>query len=179
MANIIIEGLKAEIDNGLSSIIGYNFLKTVFSSHQAIQKKRAEEFLEFIKINEQHFVVELIHNECFISGLALTLKQVIEQYSEIKRQHIYNIFLGFTKEKDKETFELEKMYFALNLLSLEDLSLLSKIEQNVFVSADEENQYTSLNAIGMFNNPPVLGGNKYSLNYFGRKFKQFVFQLTA
>jgi|LakMenEpi03Aug12_release.lakeMendotaPanAssembly.Ray.scaffolds.fasta_scaffold247111_2 hypothetical protein len=125
MANVIINGIQAEIDNGLSNIVGYNFLKTVFSNHQTIQKKRAEEFLEFIKENEQKFTVELINNECFVSGLALTLREIIQQYSEIKRVKIYSIFLGFVESEDKENFELEKMYHTLNLMSLEDLHILN------------------------------------------------------
>jgi len=179
MSNIIFEGLKVEIDNGLPNIIpGYNFFKTVFSNHQIIQKNRAKEFLEFIKTNEQYFVVELIHNECFISGLALTLKQVIEQYSEIKRQHIYNIFLGFTKAEDKEKFELEKLYFTLNLISLEDLETLKVLDLNTHVTVltGQQNKYTSLNSLGIFDTSPVWGGNRYQLNNFGQKFKEFAFQ---
>jgi hypothetical protein len=37
--NLIIDGIKTEIDNGLSNIIGYNFFKTVFSNYQLNQKK--------------------------------------------------------------------------------------------------------------------------------------------
>jgi hypothetical protein len=129
MANVIINGIQAEIDNGLSNIVGYNFFKTVFSNHQTIQKKRAEEFLKFIKENEQKFTVELINNECFVSGLALTLREIIKQYSEIKRVRIYSIFLGFVESEDKENFELEKMYHTLNLMSLEDLESLKNFKE--------------------------------------------------
>ena len=38
MGNLITEGVKSEIDNGLSNVVGYNFLKTVFANHKFIQK---------------------------------------------------------------------------------------------------------------------------------------------
>lgn len=146
MSNLIIRGIEAEIDNGLSNIIGYNFLKSVFSNHQIIQKKRAEEFLKFIKENEQKFTVELINNECFVSGLALTLREIIQQYAEIKRVKIYSIFLSFAESEDKESFELEKMYHTLNLMSLEDLGTLNnyyglavfRLKQNEIVQETED-----------------------------------------
>jgi len=157
MSNIIIEGVKAEIDNGLNNIIGYNLFKTVFSKHQIIQKKRAEEFLEFMKTNEQYFVMELIHNECFVSGLALTLKQVIEQYSEIKRQYIYNIFLGFTKNENKEDFELEKIYFTLNLMSLRDLETFKIFKEIEITDNIEEGKHYKEYDISEISNLISLG----------------------
>lgn len=182
MSNLIIEGVKSEIENGLSNIIGYNFLQTVFSNHQAIQKKRAEEFLEFMKKHEQKFTVELINNECFVSGLSLTLKEVIKQYSDLKRAKIYSIFLGFTDSKDKEDFELEKMCNILNLLSFDDLEVLKKIEEEIFISYEDQEKpdFTSslfyLNSLGFFRSPTVWGGNKFILTDFGLKFQNYIFQ---
>jgi hypothetical protein len=177
-SNLIIEGLKSEIDNGLSNIIGYNFLKNVFSNHQLIQKKRAEEFLSFVEENQQYFISTLINNECFVSGLALTLKTSIEQYSKIKRLKIYNIFLGFTKEEDKESFELEKMYFTLNLMSLGDLEIFQNFEEinEVFVPYGRENdKYSSLLAIGLIMNSSVRFDTiPYQTTSFGKKFKKYL-----
>ena len=37
-------------------------------------------------------------------------------------------FLGFTEDKDKEVFELEKMYHVLNMLDVDDLLVLRDID---------------------------------------------------
>lgn len=171
--NLIIEGLKAEIDNGLSNTIGYNFFKTVFANNQQIKKDRAKEFLEFMTENQQYFVSELINNECFVSGLSLTLQTVIEQYSEFKRLKIYNIFLGFATSKDKENFELEKMYHTLNLLSLEDLKELQKYDEK---TTPILKNITSLISTGILYDPNLWGNSNFYYTSFGKKFKQYVFQ---
>jgi hypothetical protein len=153
--NIIIAGVKALIDNGLSNIPGYNFLKIVFTHNQDIQRKRAEEFLNFLKENEQ--------------------------YSEIKRQHICNIFLGFTKIEDKESFELEKMYHVLNLLSIEDLKILQTISNEISTNLQTEERLMSsvysLNSVGLFSTVSGFDGAMgFNLTSFGKKFKEYVFQ---
>jgi len=167
MSNLIIEGVKSEIDNGLSNIFGYNFLKTVFSNHQTIQKKRAEEFLEFMKKNEQKFTVDLIKNECFVSGLALTLREVIKEYSNIKRAKIYSIFLGFTDLEDKESFELEKMYNTLNLISVDDLEVLQAFSSKKFKEGDSH--FSQKNSVERYSGLISLGIIKSTVEFKEKK----------
>ena len=197
MSNLIIEGIKAEVDNNFSNIIGYNFLKTISSNNQQNQKKRALEFIKFLEKNEQYFAAKLINNECFVSGLALTFSTLIKEYSQIKRLQIYNIFLGFAKvnNKQKEYFQLEKMYHTLNLCSLEDIKTLEKLKPKTYFQSEKYLPYSrieerkenpehifdylfvSLSSLGIIYIQEVFtDASSVILTPFGQKFKEYLFQ---
>ena len=183
--NLIIKGVQDQIDNYLELVPSYVFFRSVSKSIQDTKKKRAEELIEIMKENEQHFIIELINNECFISGLALIFRQVIEQYSEYKRSRIYSIFLEFTDSEDKESFELEKMYNTLNLLSINDLEVLKTCNDSefieTFVPAKSLNKrklesLVSLSSAGLFYSKTQQDeGLHFIMTEFGKKFRQYVF----
>lgn len=186
----------SETSGLISEIIGISFIQKLVkilyeeSNFYNYKEERFLEFIEYIKTNEQVFTIELIKNECFISGLSLTVNNVIEQYSKQKRFKIYRIFKEFVIEQNKEEFELEKMYFMLNLLSLNDLEFLDKIDEyereheKITTSPEMQiekpeviNSITSLQSLGiLFSIPALNGTNIYQITNFGQKFRNYVFK---
>jgi hypothetical protein len=86
----------------------------------AIFLDRKNEFISFLNYNYELLQEdEILKNEHFVSGLGILYQEVIKQRFEWKRQRMYGIFLGFINESDKEFFELERMFYTLNLMDQE------------------------------------------------------------
>jgi hypothetical protein len=107
--------------------------------------------------------------------------------------------LGFTKELDKESFELEKIYHTLNLMSLEDLETFKKVVERLkengqgnFTNASEiyllstqgipnpdyidPVKLMQLQSLGLVFVPGIWEtiNHAVSLTYFGQKFKKYL-----
>ena len=185
----LVEIITSESLNLILENTGFNPLQKLIEGcckeSNFYKKARLLEFLEFIRLNEQIFTIKLIKNECFISGLSLTLNNIVEQFSKQKRFKIYKIFKEFTIEENKEELELEKMYFMLNLLSLNDLKILENINEleKIITSPEMQtekpeivNSITSLQSLGiLFSIPAMDGANHYQITAFGQKFHNHIF----
>lgn len=163
----IIQGLRNESDNWLSNTPGYTLVKTLLTSEAEVRRKRVEELVAIIEENKQKFTVNLINNECFISGLTLTLQEIVQQYSDLKRTKIYSIFLGFTDSEDKENFELEKMYNTLNLASLNDLEILQTFSSRKF--KEKDSHFSQKNSVERYSGLIALGLIKSTTEFKERK----------
>ena len=130
--NFFIKEVKAETKDNLSSILCYNFIKSLASNHNLITKKAEE-------------------------------------------------FLGFTTDKNRESFELQKMYHILNMLSAEDLKVLKDLlpsgKKAIVAGSDSFsiNTFVSLNSAGLLLLESGLDGALgYTLTNFGKKFRSFI-----
>lgn len=91
---------------------------------QSILKDRKQEFLKFISENIDLLDNPEVYNDKdFISGLVTLYEFTMRQRFEQKRFRAFGIFLGFVNSNDKITFELERMYATLNLMTIKDIKL--------------------------------------------------------
>jgi hypothetical protein len=131
ISNIInSDAYKVLIKPGLNICTGgyYDMVDQLINS---VFKNRKMEFIKFLEDNSKLFQdEEIIGNNNFISGLAILYNEIIKQRFEWKRLRMYGIFLGFTSEKDKEFFELERMFYTLNLMSEESYKLCLEISKS-------------------------------------------------
>lgn len=84
----------------------------------ATRKERATELIVFV---EQYCTVEQFNDPDFVDGIAITFEAFIRERNAEKRRMIQNIFLGFASAKDKESFELERLYETSKLISVSQL----------------------------------------------------------
>jgi hypothetical protein len=98
----------------------------------SLQQEKINEFVQFIRDNPEAFTKKILATKEFQEGFLITFEQYLKQRGEKKRKIIQRIFLGFTITKDKENFELERMYTALNSLSLEGIQYLKFIKEEIF-----------------------------------------------
>jgi hypothetical protein len=114
------------------------FANVIFSN-------RKNEFIKFLDDNYDLFQdKEILKNEHFISGLLILYQEIIKQRFEWKRQRMYGIFLGFANEKDKENFELERIYNTLNLMSQNEFSACFEISKCVDLQSVMTGQFIHL-----------------------------------
>ncbi len=175
--------IKTIVESVLSpQDIPKNIFLNVLENFPNIKRKKQEEFKIFFEENEDIITLELCKSECFISRVVFLYETILREYSNIKRQHIYNIFLGFATSEDIEKFELEKMCHILGLMSIEDLDILRDIKKDIFMYYEEQNSNPqkssclfSLQSVGIFKTPTVYDGNRFILTSFGQEFKKYAF----
>lgn len=125
----IIDNLVASYDNAKND--GYPALATVWGlakgAYEAgiqLRRDRAIEFIEIIRDNPSIFTRKILETEEFQDGFVYTLQKYLSERTEEKRKIIKSIFLGFTKETDKDKFKLERMLYTVEQLSIEDIEVL-------------------------------------------------------
>ena len=91
----------------------------------------AIEFLENVKNNINEIGDEILQSKDFKQGLLISLEQIARLRQKKKRMIAQRIFLGFMSSKDRDNFDLEKMYQTLNLLSFDALKLLCFIKSKI------------------------------------------------
>lgn len=100
-----------------------------FGSLFDLQQERINIFIEYIKKNKETFTKEVVENLDFKDGFVITFQEYIKQRNENKRKIMQEIFLGFTKFKNKPNFQLERMYDILNKLSDYHIYLIKRLEK--------------------------------------------------
>jgi len=94
-----------------------------------IKQEEINNFVSFIRENNEIFTREILKTKDFRDGFVITFEEYLKQRNENKRKIIQNIFLGFTKNNVKECFELERMYDLLNKISEYQMSLINKVKK--------------------------------------------------
>jgi len=94
-------------------------------------------FIKFIKDNPEAFTATIVKTNEFKKGFVVTFGEYLKSRSRKKREIIQRIFLGFTTEKDKEDFQLEKLYSTLANISLEAIKYLKFIEIEIIPTTKE------------------------------------------
>jgi hypothetical protein len=158
--------------NSVGANLFMNSISMFITNYPKNLENRKKEFIEILEANKEKLTEEIFKSECFVSRLALTFDKVLREYSDIKRQHIYNIFLGFCTSEDIEKFELEKMYHTLDLMSIEDLEHLTYFKHDKFLKGDISDSISSLTSLGIVKQLNLELGH-YTLTEFGEKFKKY------
>lgn len=134
------------------------FLLSVFQ----FQQERINSFVEYLEENKKEFPTETIKTNDFQQAFVITLENYLKIRQEEKLKIIKNIFLGYTKEVNKEKFELERFYTIVSQISIEGLEFLHFIEQNIFKDGENKKEL-SRGLIGFFSNKE--NQSKYSINF--------------
>jgi len=128
---IVKDSAMVVADSIVSSIPGlnipWNLSKSLYGAGMELRQKRALEWVEMARDNPSVFAEEILRNEQFQDGFVFAFERYIRERSEEKRKIMEKAFLGFAENKDKEKFELEKIYHILSILNVDDLLVLKDI----------------------------------------------------
>jgi len=94
-----------------------------------IKQEEINDFVSFIRENNEIFTREILKTKGFRDGFVITFEEYLKQRNKNKRKIIQNIFLGFAKNSAKECFELERMYDLLNKISEYQMNLMNKVKK--------------------------------------------------
>lgn len=89
-----------------------------------LRKPRAVEWVEMIRDNQSVFTQAVLSDERFQDGFVVALEKYLVERNEEKRRIARNIFLGFAKASDKESFPLERFSHTLSQLNEIDIVVL-------------------------------------------------------
>jgi hypothetical protein len=127
-----------------------------------VAEARGERAVELLTFIEQNCTVVQFNDPSFVDGVGLTFEAYIRERNKQKRQTVKQIFLGFADAKDKERFQLERLYETTKLISNEQLVALNlfKDSNGLEVSSDDRGKtfehdlaegIRSLSSLGLVN----------------------------
>lgn len=121
-ALVLADAVAAVI--GPSVTVAWALSKALFGAGMKLREDRALEFIEFIRINPNIFINEILATTEFQDGFVFTFERFLRERSEKKRFFMKNVFLGFTKSPYKSSFTLEKYLNILEQLYADDIEVL-------------------------------------------------------
>ena len=181
-----IKSLLAEIP-GLR--LAWRLSEALFGAGIKLRQKKALEWIEMVRDNPSIFTKQILKDEQFQNGFVFALEKYIRERDEKKRRIMKKIFSGFTREKDKKKFELEKAYQVLGILNINDLLVLKEIDKEEManesgffqlrsIAHKTENIYNLINAGILIPDHSARLGSIVSpyikVTDFGRLFIKFV-----
>lgn len=95
-----------------------------------LRQQRVLEWVEMVRDNPSYFAESIVSDPVFQDGFVIALEKYLVERNEEKREICRNIFLGFTKADDMETFPLEKFMHTLSQLSEGDIKTLKDVNIN-------------------------------------------------
>jgi len=136
------------VANGIVSLVPglsvpWGLSKALFNSGMQLRQSRALEWVEMVQKSPEIFGKELLESKEFQDGFVYSLKEYLIERNEEKRKIFRNIFKGFSKAEDKESFPLEKFYHTLSQLSKQDIQTLKDVnnpsdDKNYQIYGNEE-----------------------------------------
>lgn len=96
---------------------------------------RGKEYLEFFINNTE---AALLKNQKIIDALIIGLENYIKERSQIKRDIIQRIYIGFKSNADKERFQMERLYGALSRISLDAVEYIFFLRKEIIPSMQTE-----------------------------------------
>ncbi len=123
------DSIVAAIDNSMyggAPVFGiaWGLSKGLYGAGIQIRQDRAIEFVEMIRDNPKIFTRDILSSEEFQDGFVHTFQKYLSERIKEKRKIIKNIFLGFSKEENKDSFKLERYLNTLEQLSIEDIEVI-------------------------------------------------------
>ncbi len=120
---VTADAIAAAIHPGVA--LAWSLGKALFGAGMKLREDRALEFIKSIQDRPDIFAGEVLNTEEFQDGFVYAFEKYLAERSEKKRKIARDIFCGFTKSEDKQSFELEKFNFILSQLSESNLHILS------------------------------------------------------
>lgn len=124
--------IKDSVDAVVSSIPGLNVAwelsKALYGAGLKLRQQRAFEWVEMVRDNPSAFTEIVLKSDNFQDGFVYALECYIREKNENKRKYMRSIFLGFTQSEIQDSFEIERMYHVLSILSVDDLMVLKDVD---------------------------------------------------
>ena len=128
--------------------VAWGLSKAYFGRSLKLRHKRALEFVEMIRDRPEIFTETLLHSELFQDGFVDSLETYIREKNEEKRRLIKNIFLNFSISGNQENFFLQKYYFTISQLEIDDIKVLRDISVDKIKEFKEGNKNTLYQVYG-------------------------------
>lgn len=116
--------------------VAWELVKSMYSKNNknnAIYNNFVE-FLHFININKDKLIDSFYSDLNLQIGLVLLYEQIIRTRAKWKRDRLFGGYLGFLESKDRDNFQLERIYHTISLVNHDDYNLLVKVINNGFNS---------------------------------------------
>lgn len=134
--------------------IAWGLSKALYGAGLKLREQRALEWVEMVRDNPSAFTETIMQDAKFQDGFVYALERYIREKNDNKRKVMRSVFLGFALFPNQDTFELERMYHVLSILSMEDMAVLKDVDftrtdfhQVYEQTADKnENVYNLVNA---------------------------------
>jgi len=120
--------VAAKPEWAISWMVAKGFFGVLFD----YQQEKINWFVEYLNKNKGVFVNDILKTDEFQEGFVITFENYIKQRGEKRRKIIEQIFLDFTREVDKDSFELERLYRTTELISLDLIKFLGFINSKVW-----------------------------------------------
>lgn len=148
--------IDAIVDNIPLLNIAWGLFKSLYGAGLKFRQQRALEWVEMVRDNPHIFTEHILKDEKFQDGFVYALEKYIPERVEKKREYLRLVFLGFAQESDKNNFELERIYHAISILNLDDISFLRKVNAELTDDFHTYYEKTSINNEKMYN---LISGN--------------------
>ncbi len=141
--------------------VAWELSKALYGAGLKLREQRALEWVEMVRDNPTTFSEEILQSENFQDAFVYSFEKYITERSEIKRQIIKQIFLGYAQSQDLEQFEIERMISLLSLVSQKGLELLRILNQvsTTKIQGNKLSDYLTTYLVNDSNNNP----GKYNL----------------
>lgn len=103
----------------------------LFGYYLFYQQEKINRFATWIKDHPDEFVDSMVEQPAFQEGFFPTLDAYLRVRSEDKRKLVQQVFLGFAQNEDKVTFELERLFSAIETISLNGLIYLRFLNETI------------------------------------------------
>lgn len=125
----VMDGIVSTVDNSLNQgvpllAIAWGLSKGMYGASIQLRQARAVEFVEMIRDNPGIFTKELLKTEEFQDGFVYAFQKYLSERVAQKRKTIKEVFCGFSKDEDKESFRLERLLLTIEQISLEDIEVV-------------------------------------------------------
>ncbi|OGC91824.1 hypothetical protein A2876_04660 [Candidatus Amesbacteria bacterium RIFCSPHIGHO2_01_FULL_48_32b] len=111
---------------------------SLYGIYMELRPNETKEVVEFIKNHPNDFRREIVESEEFKKGFLLFADQYLKQRLETKKHVLREIFLGFTKDDDKQKFELERLNDCLMRITVQSLEYLLFLKGVVMPQIEKE-----------------------------------------
>ncbi|MEJ0053286.1 MAG: hypothetical protein WDN10_00965 [bacterium] len=108
--------------------IAWGLSKALYGAGLKLREQRALEWIEMVRDNPSAFTETIMQDAKFQDGFVYALERYIREKNDNKRKAMRSVFLGFALSPNQDTFELERMYHVLGILSAEDMIVLKDVD---------------------------------------------------
>lgn len=135
LADSTVNSFDIKLQNETGTLIApfsvcWNLTKALIGNALELRHKKAEEWVKIIEDNPDVFNEKILLDEKFQDAFTYSIEKYLIERNEEKRIIFKNIFLGFTKSKNFESFPLEKFIHTLSQLSEIDIAVLKDVDIN-------------------------------------------------
>ncbi len=127
------------------------------------KQEEINDLVEFISNNPEAFAKEIVETDEFRGGFVVHLEAFLKERIKRKRTVLLKILKGFACEKDKESFQLERLNNVTSEISLESLEHVIFLSNTVLPQIRKEHQENEAAQHYSFSDYHAIHGLRVSL----------------